>query len=92
MAVIIGVACILLPREMIIVGAITLIAWVISRHEDLAIGIGAVSLFVLTWVDEQNPLLMLYLLVLVPTIGIKKMMDLPRDHRLTGIDRRGNKH
>ncbi len=91
LAVIIGIGCVLLPREMIVVTAITLIVWGISRHLDFGIGVGAVTLFALTWMEEQDPLLMLYLLALVPTIGIKKIMDLPMARRLAETHRRGRK-
>ncbi len=91
LAVIIGIGCVLLPRELIVVTAITLIVWGVSRHLDFGIGVGAVTLFALTWTEEQDPLLMLYLLALVPTIGIKKIMDLPMVRRLAETHRRGRK-
>ncbi|MDE3091774.1 MAG: glycerol-3-phosphate acyltransferase [Chloroflexota bacterium] len=91
LAVIIGVCTVLLPREMIVVTAITLIVWGVSRNLDFGIGVGAVTLFALTWMEEQDPLLMLYLLALVPTIGIKKIMDLPMARRFAETHRRGRK-
>ncbi len=91
LAVIIGVCTILLPREMIVVTAITLIVWGISRHLDFGIGVGVVTLFGLTWMEEQNPSLMLYLLALIPTIGVKKIMDLPMARRLAQAHRRERK-
>ncbi len=91
LAVIIGVCTVLLPREMIVVTAITLIVWGISRHLDFGIGVGVVTLFGLTWMEEQNPSLMLYLLALIPTIGVKKIMDLPMARRLAQAHRRERK-
>lgn len=77
MAVIIGVCYALLLREMIVVTAITLIVWGISRHLDFALGVGAVTLLGLTWMNQTDPRLTIYLLALIPTIGLKKLLDLP---------------
>jgi len=89
LSVIIGIGCVLLPRELIVVTAITLIVWGISRHLDFGSGVGAVMLFGLAWLEEQDPRLMLYLLALIPTIGIKKMMDAPMARRMAEVRRRG---
>jgi glycerol-3-phosphate acyltransferase PlsY len=91
MAVIIGVCYVLLPREMITVTAITLVVWGISHHLDFGLGVGAVTLFALAWMQERDVDLMLYLLALIPTIGIKKVMDLPMARRLAEI-RKGKEH
>lgn len=88
MSVIIGVGSVLLPREMIFVTAVTLIVWGVSRWLDFALGVGAVTLFVLTWVNERDPRLVLFLLALIPTIGAKRLMDLPMARRLEGEARK----
>ncbi len=89
MAVIIGICYVLLPQAMILVTAITLIVWGLSRHLDFALGVGAVTLFAFAWIDRSDLRLMLYLLALIPTIGIKKLMDLPMARRLADARRRG---
>ncbi len=89
LAVIIGVCTVLLPQEMVVVSAITLIVWSTSRSLDFGIGVGAVTLFALAWIDKGDPRLMIYLLALIPTIGIKKLMDLPMARRLADVRRHG---
>ena len=91
MSVIIGVCYALLPREMIATTAITLIVWGISRHLDFGIGVGAVTLLGLTWMDTGDLNLTFYLIALIPTIGIKKIMDAPMARRLAEI-RKGKTH
>ncbi len=91
MAVIIGVCLVLLPREMIVVTAITLIVWGISRNLDFGIGVGAVTLFAQTWMDRHDPSWLFYLLALIPTIGIKRLMNLPMARRLAHVSKRGRK-
>ena len=90
MSVIIGICCVLLPREMVAATAVALIAWGISRHLDFGIGVGAITLLGLTWADPGESRMTFYLIALIPTIGIKKIMDAPMARRLAEI-RKGKK-
>ena len=92
MSVIIGVCYVLLPREMVTATAITLIVWGISRHLDFGIGVGAVTLLGLTWTETGDLHLMIYLVALIPTVGIKRLMDLPMARRLAEIRREKEHH
>jgi acyl phosphate:glycerol-3-phosphate acyltransferase len=92
LSVIIGVCYVLLPREMITATAIALIVWGISRHLDFAIGVGAVTLLGLTWMETGDLYLLVYLVALIPTIGIKRLMDLPMARRLAEIRKEKEHH
>ncbi len=92
MSVIIGICYVLLPREMVAVTAITLIVWGISRHLDFGVGVGAFTLLGLAWKDTGDLYLMLYLIALIPTVGIKRLMDLPMARRLAETWREKEHH
>jgi len=78
MAASVGAVLILLPRETLIALATVGLFLVITRNWDLSRGIGFGLLPLLAWLAGQPPRRVLYPVLLFPTIGLKKLIDLPR--------------
>jgi len=78
MASTIGVMLALMPRQMLISLAVILILWALTRHLDFACGVGFALLPPLAWWSAKSPRLAFYSVLMLPTIGLKKLLDLPR--------------
>jgi len=78
----IGVLLILLPQETVISLGLTGAMLLATRHWDFsnAVGLGAIP--ALAWRWGRPASLVLYPIALLPTIGIKKVLDLPRAREL----------
>jgi glycerol-3-phosphate acyltransferase PlsY len=74
MAVMVGVFAVLFPREMGLALLALAIALAITRNWDLSCGIGFGLLPVLLWLAGWPPKRVLYPVLLLPTIGVKKLM------------------
>jgi len=81
-AAIIGVLLALLPRETIIGLAVGLALWALTRHLDFSMSIGLGLIPLQAWWYGRPLRLVLYPVALLPTIGIKKLIDLPRARAL----------
>ncbi len=74
MAALIGVFGVLFPREMGLTLLILGIVLAITHHWDLSCGIGFTLLPILLWLAGQPSKRVLYPVLLLPTIGVKKLM------------------
>ena len=88
MAASLGTFFVLLPREAIIILALTGALLLLTRHWDLSWSIGFGLLPILAWLAGRPSELVLYPVALLPTIGIKKLIDLPRARRLASHSER----
>ncbi len=82
MAASLGAFLVLLPQETIIILALTGALLLLTRRWNLSWSIGFGLLPILAWLAGRPPKLVLYPVALLPTIGIKKLIDLPRARRL----------
>ena len=73
MAAMVGVFAVLFPREMGLALLALAIALAITRNWDLSCGIGFGLLPVLLWLAGRPPKRVLYPVLLLPTIGVKKL-------------------
>jgi len=81
MAASLGAFLVLLPQEAIIILALTGALLFLTRRWNLSWSIGFGLLPILAWLAGRPPKLVLYPVALLPTIGIKKLIDLPRARR-----------
>jgi len=84
MAASVGTVLVLLPRETFIALAAVGLFLALTRNWDLSCGLGLGLLPLLAWLAGQPPRRALYPVFLFPTIGLKKLIDLPRARRLAG--------
>lgn len=82
MAASLGVLLAILPRETLIALAIVGVVWCLLRHLDFACGVGLGLVPFFAWRFGKPPQLVLYPVSLLPTIGLKKLVDLPRARRI----------
>lgn len=82
MATMVGVFLVLLPRETLAIGAVAGVTLLVTRHWEFSTGVGFALLPVLAWWTGRPPRLLLYPVVLLPTIGIRKLMDRPIARRI----------
>jgi glycerol-3-phosphate acyltransferase PlsY len=82
MATIVGVLGVLFPRETGVVLLVFAIALVATHNWDLSCGIGFVLLPILLWLSGQSPQRVLYPVLLAPTIGMKKLVQVWRARRV----------
>jgi len=83
MATIVGVLGVLFPRETGLALAVFCIALAITHNWDLSCGIGFVLLPILLWLSGQPSRRALYPVLLAPTIGVKKLVQVWQARRLT---------
>lgn len=77
-----GVVLVLLPRETLLILALTGMLLLITRNWDLSWSIGFGMLPLLAWLSGRPPRQVFYPVFLFPLIGIKKLIDLPRARKL----------
>jgi len=82
MAASVGTMLALLPRETTLSLGVVGVVWGLLRHLDLAFSVGFGLLPLLAWRFGEPSQLVLYPVVLFPTIGLKKLIDLPRARRI----------
>ncbi|MFQ6058995.1 MAG: glycerol-3-phosphate acyltransferase [Anaerolineae bacterium] len=82
MATMVGVFLVLLPRETIVILLIGGLLLLVTRHWEFSTGVGFALLPVLTWWAGRPPRLLFYPIALLPTIGVKKIMDMPIARRI----------
>ena len=58
------------------------VAYLITRHSDLSAGIGVGLLFMLLWIQDEPPVVILGSLVMILSIPGKKLLDSSRVHRV----------
>ena len=83
MATIVGVLGVLFPRETGLALVLFCIALAITHNWDLSCGIGFVLLPILLWLSGQPSRRALYPVLLAPTIGVKKLVQVWQARRLT---------
>jgi glycerol-3-phosphate acyltransferase PlsY len=81
MATVVGVFGMLFPREMILALCILGLVLAFSRNWNLSCAAAFISLLGLMWVMGQPPRRLIYPFVLLPTIGIRKLMQKWQAHR-----------
>jgi glycerol-3-phosphate acyltransferase PlsY len=81
MAAIVGVLLVLMPREALLGLAVVGVFLLLTRNWDLSCGIGFGLIPLLAWWYGRPPKQVLYPVVLLPVIGFKKFLDLPRARR-----------
>jgi len=82
MATIVGVLGVLFPRETGLALVVFCIALVATHNWDLSCGIGFVLLPILLWLSGQPSRRALYPVLLAPTIGVKKLVQVWQARRL----------
>ena len=82
MATIAGVFGVLFPRETGLAFVVFAVALVITHNWDRSCGIGFVLLPILLWLSGQPTRRVLYPVLLTPSIGVKKLMQVWRARRL----------
>ena len=82
MATIVGVFAELFPRETALAFLVFAVALTVTRNWDLSCTIGFVLLPVLLWLSGQPSRRALYPVLLAPTIGVKKLVQVWQAHRL----------
>jgi len=82
MATIVGVLGVLFPRETGVALVVFCITLAITHNWDLSCGIGFVLLPILLWLAGQPPRRALYPVLLAPTIGVKKLVQVWQARRL----------
>jgi glycerol-3-phosphate acyltransferase PlsY len=82
MATIVGVLGVLFPRETGLALVVFAIALVATHNWDLSCGIGFVLLPILLWLSGQPSRRALYPVLLAPTIGVKKLVQVWQARRL----------
>ena len=82
MATIVGVLGVLFPRETGLALVVFCIALAITHNWDLSCGIGFVLLPILLWLSGQPSRRALYPVLLAPTIGVKKLVQVWQARRL----------
>jgi glycerol-3-phosphate acyltransferase PlsY len=82
MATMIGIFGVLFPREMGLGLLALALALVITHSWDLSCGIGLGLLPVLLWLAGSPPKWVLYPVLLLPTIGLKKLMQVWQARRV----------
>lgn len=75
MATILGVFGMLFPRETVLALAALAIVLALTRNWDFSCGVAFVLLVGLMWLAGQPPRRLLYPFILLPTIGIRKMLQ-----------------
>lgn len=81
MAVTMGVLMVLLPIETVVAVGVTLALLAVTRHWDASWAMGLALLPLISWFAGRPGDLILYPVVLLPLIGVKKLIDLPRARR-----------
>ncbi|MEA3459588.1 MAG: glycerol-3-phosphate acyltransferase [Chloroflexota bacterium] len=82
MAASVGVLLALLPQETFIALAVAGMLWYLLRHFEFACSVGLGLLPFLAWRFGEPPQLVFYPVGLLPTIGLKKLIDLPRARKI----------
>jgi glycerol-3-phosphate acyltransferase PlsY len=82
MATIASVFGVLFPRETGLAFLVFAIALAFTHNWDWSCGIGFVLLPIFLWLSGQPPRRVLYPLLVIPTIGVKKLMQVWRARRL----------
>jgi len=75
MAAMVGIFSVLFPQQMVLALCALAITLVISRNWDLSCAAGFVSLVILMWLVGQPPRRLLYVVLLLPTLGLRKLMQ-----------------
>lgn len=78
MAAMVGVFGVLFPREMLISLCAIAVAFLLTRNWDLSCAIGFVLLPTLMWLGGQPVRRILYPILLLPTIGLSKVLQIWR--------------
>nr|HID13709.1 glycerol-3-phosphate acyltransferase [Anaerolineae bacterium] len=81
MAAMVGVFAMLFPREMGLALLVLAIALAITRNWDLSCGIGFGLLPILLWLAGRPSKRVLYPVLLLPSIGVKKLMAMWQTRR-----------
>jgi glycerol-3-phosphate acyltransferase PlsY len=82
MATIAGVFGVLFPRETGLAFVVFAVALAVTHNWDRSCGIGFVLLPILLWLSGQPSRRVLYPVLLMPSIGVKKLMQVWRARRL----------
>jgi glycerol-3-phosphate acyltransferase PlsY len=82
MAPMVGVFGVLFPQQMVLALWALAIALVITHNWDLSCAAGFVTLVILMWLAGQPPKRLLYVFLLLPTLGLRKLMQAWQAHRV----------
>jgi len=82
MAAMVGIFCVLYPQQMLLALCALAIALVITRNWDLSCAAGFVSLVILMWLAGQSLRRLLYVVLLLPTLGLRKLMQAWQAHHV----------
>ncbi len=83
MAAMVGVFGVLFPHELLLSVCALALAFLLTRNWDLSCGIGFVLLPTLMWLGGQPPRRILYPILLLPTIGLTKLLQQVQARRAT---------
>ena len=83
MAAMVGVFSVLFPQQMALALCALAITLVITCNWDLSCAAGFVSLVILMWLVGQPPRRLLYVVLLLPTLGLRKLMQAWQAHHVT---------
>jgi hypothetical protein len=75
MSTIVGVFCMLFPVPTLVGFCVFGVTLLLARTWDLACGLGFLVLVVLLWILEARLTLRLYPFIVLPTIGLRKLMQ-----------------
>jgi glycerol-3-phosphate acyltransferase PlsY len=83
MAAMVGVFSVLFPQQMVLALCALALTLVITHNWDLSCAAGFVSLVILMWLVGQPPGRLLYVVLLLPTLGLRKLMQAWQAHHVT---------